>query len=239
MALHTSSYLKQYLCSASRSTPTQGPDDTVECIIGPKVLTSFTNNSNATHKCLHTFNTNRTWINQNFLPIMIVANGPKKTIIITQKRCSKYLSILLSRRSVTTGRIEVHKSSVIISLLSIRTIAISAQTWNFQKSHNHKHADYCKQRKSCEVLTAWSPILSIAESTPLTSFLSHIWWIICMSTKRGYPLRNCSLKTDLLSKLLYSTEQNSDLQITKSIITGVKQFKSLSSIRIISLETTT
>jgi hypothetical protein len=46
--------------------------------------------------------------------------------------------------------------------------------------------------------------------------------------KKGQPLSNCSLKAYFLSKLvLYSTEQNSDLQ---SLITGAKRFKSLSSI---------
>ena len=138
MAFNRRNYLKQYLCSASRSTPTEeGPDDTVECIIGPKVLTSFTNNSNETPKCLHIFDsshsdgTQRTWISQKLVPILIDPYNARKTSkSLTKVIAKRYLSVLLSRRSVTTGKIEVHKSSVIVSLFSIRTLAISAETCN-------------------------------------------------------------------------------------------------------------
>jgi hypothetical protein len=41
-----------------------------------------------------------------------------------------YLSVLLSRRSERTGRTVVHRSSVIASLFSIITLAISADTWS-------------------------------------------------------------------------------------------------------------
>jgi hypothetical protein len=82
-------------------------------------------------------------------------NKIPETIIITCKDCSKkYLSVLLSRRSVTTGRIEVHKSSVIASLFSIRTLAISAQICSNKKSYNHQHADYSVHKKElCQLLT--------------------------------------------------------------------------------------
>jgi len=60
---------------------------------------------------------------------MIDPYNPIKTSK-SRRKDKKYLSVLLSRRSVTTGRIEVHKSSVIVSLFSIRTLAISAETYN-------------------------------------------------------------------------------------------------------------
>jgi hypothetical protein len=57
-------------------------------------------------------------------------------------------------------------------------------------------------RNSCEVLTAWSHIFSIAEITPLMSFISHIWWIICTYYKNKC-LRNCMLKAYRLSKYVF------------------------------------
>jgi hypothetical protein len=98
------------------------------------------------------------------------------TIIITCKDCSKkYLSVLLSRRSVTTGRIEVHKSSVIVSLFSIRTLAISAETCSNQESYNHQYADYSVHKKELPSTDRMiTHLLHCRDNTPDVISIPHL-----------------------------------------------------------------
>jgi hypothetical protein len=76
------------------------------------------------------------WMTNALVWHLIVLNANTTAAIHKTRRA--YLSVLLSRRSARTGRIVVHRSSVMASVFSIRTLAISADTWSWQKPHNYE-----------------------------------------------------------------------------------------------------
>jgi hypothetical protein len=107
---------------------------------------------------------------------MIICLKIQKRIIITCTNCTEnYLSVLLSRRSVTTGRIDVHKSSVIVSLFSIRTLAISAETCSNENSYNHHNAEYSVYKEELPSTDRMiTHLLHRRDSTPDVISIPHL-----------------------------------------------------------------